>query len=161
LRPGARKGGARRHVLHAPALRSADARTDRRDAARDRDAAHLPALAGRLRRRPQDAGREGAGRRPGEALKPGDRRSATWEMHSARGGRGVARAAGRAIRRVCPRCGRTPLFRSFFSMHEACAVCGLRFERAQGYWVGAIYVNSAVTVTIAVGGYFVLWWLGQ
>ena len=46
-------------------------------------------------------------------------------------------------------------------MVRACAVCGLRFERAQGYWVGAIYVNYAVTVIIAVGGYFLLWWLGN
>ena len=40
-------------------------------------------------------------------------------------------------------------------------MCGLRFERAQGYWVGAIYVNYAVTVLIAVGGYFVLWRLAD
>lgn len=42
-------------------------------------------------------------------------------------------------------------------MRDSCALCGLRFERAQGYWVGAIYVNYAVTVTIAIGGYFLLW----
>jgi uncharacterized protein (DUF983 family) len=42
-------------------------------------------------------------------------------------------------------------------MAEACALCGLRFERAQGYWVGAIYVNYAVTTVIAVGGYLLLW----
>ena len=77
-------------------------------------------------------------------------------MESARGGRGMARAAGRAVRLSCPRCGRAPLFRTFFSMHEACAVCGLRFERAQGYWVGAIYVNYGVTVSIAVTGFFLL-----
>ena len=38
-----------------------------------------------------------------------------------------------------------------------CAVCGLRFERAQGYWVGAIYMNYGVTAVIAVGGFFLLW----
>ena len=42
-------------------------------------------------------------------------------------------------------------------MRSECALCGLRFERAQGYWVGAIYVNYAVTATLALGGYFVLW----
>jgi uncharacterized protein (DUF983 family) len=41
-------------------------------------------------------------------------------------------------------------------MNQVCAVCDLRFERAQGYWVGAIYVNYGVTVLIAVGGFFVL-----
>lgn len=29
--------------------------------------------------------------------------------------------------------------------------------RAQGYWVGAIYVNYAVTVAIAVAGHLMLW----
>ena len=42
-------------------------------------------------------------------------------------------------------------------MRPACALCGLVFERAQGYWVGAIYLNYAATATIALGGYFVLW----
>jgi hypothetical protein len=45
-------------------------------------------------------------------------------------------------------------------MHARCATCGLVFERAQGYWVGAIYVNYAATVLIAVAGGFGLWRLG-
>jgi len=44
-------------------------------------------------------------------------------------------------------------------MADACALCGLRFERAQGYFVGAIYVNYAVTSLIAIGGFFLLWGL--
>ena len=71
-------------------------------------------------------------------------------------GRGLARAV--VLR--CPRCGRAPLFRSWFVMNTVCAVCDLKFERAQGYWVGAIYVNYAVTTVIAVTGYFAAWrWL--
>jgi len=31
-------------------------------------------------------------------------------------------------------------------------VCGLRFERAQGYFVGAIYINYAMTVALAIVG---------
>jgi uncharacterized protein (DUF983 family) len=69
----------------------------------------------------------------------------------------VTRALGRAIRLRCPRCGATPLFRGWFRMAESCALCGLRFERAQGYFVGAIYINYAVTTLIAVGGFFLLW----
>jgi uncharacterized protein (DUF983 family) len=42
-------------------------------------------------------------------------------------------------------------------MNEVCAACGLRFERAQGYWVGAIYVNYVVTVALVMGGYLLLW----
>ena len=29
--------------------------------------------------------------------------------------------------------------------------CGLRYEREQGFFVGAIYINYAVTVAVAVG----------
>jgi uncharacterized protein (DUF983 family) len=73
----------------------------------------------------------------------------------------LTRSLGRAIRLRCPRCGATPLFRGWFRMAETCALCGLKFERAQGYFVGAIYVNYAVTTLIAVGGFFLLWgWLG-
>ena len=42
-------------------------------------------------------------------------------------------------------------------MAPACSVCGFTFERAQGYFVGAIYVNYAVTTVIVIGGYFLLW----
>ena len=66
-------------------------------------------------------------------------------------------AVGRGLRLRCPRCGRAPLFRGAFTMNDACAVCALRFERAQGYWVGAIYVNYAVTVALVMGGYLLLW----
>jgi len=66
----------------------------------------------------------------------------------------------RALRLRCPRCGETPLFRGWFTMEPACRLCGLQFERAQGYFVGAIYINYAVSAVIAVGGYFLLWhWL--
>jgi uncharacterized protein (DUF983 family) len=71
--------------------------------------------------------------------------------------RRVVVGIGRALRLRCPRCGRAPLFRGLFRMNQVCAVCDLRFERAQGYWVGAIYVNYALTVLIAVAGYFLLW----
>jgi uncharacterized protein (DUF983 family) len=43
------------------------------------------------------------------------------------------------------------------TMNTVCAVCDLRFERAQGYWIGAIYVNYGATTTIAVAGFFMLW----
>ncbi len=69
----------------------------------------------------------------------------------------AARVFGRAIRLRCPRCGETPLFTGWFTMRPVCALCGLRFERAQGYFVGAIYVNYGVTATIVMVGYLVLW----
>jgi uncharacterized protein (DUF983 family) len=73
----------------------------------------------------------------------------------------AARATRRALALRCPRCGGTTLFDGWFAMRTACALCGLRFERAPGYFVGAIYVNYAVTAIAAIGGYFVLWWLAD
>jgi uncharacterized protein (DUF983 family) len=83
----------------------------------------------------------------------------------------LARALGRAARLRCPRCGETPLFprrgargtplarriAGWFTMVPSCALCGLVFERAQGYFVGAIYLNYAATVGLVMGGYLTLW----
>jgi hypothetical protein len=41
-------------------------------------------------------------------------------------------------------------------MYSECPRCQLRYEREQGFFVGAIYLNYAATVLIAVPGYFVL-----
>ncbi len=42
-------------------------------------------------------------------------------------------------------------------MARECALCGLRFERAQGYFVGAIYINYSATVVIMLAGSLLLW----
>jgi uncharacterized protein (DUF983 family) len=64
---------------------------------------------------------------------------------------------GRGLRRVCPRCGRAPLFRGWFAMDERCAVCGRRFNRAPGYLLGSIYINYGVTALLVVVTYFSLY----
>jgi len=63
----------------------------------------------------------------------------------------VLRILGRGLRLRCPRCGRAALYAGWFTMHSRCGVCGLSYEREQGYFVGAIYLNYAVTVGVAVG----------
>lgn len=63
---------------------------------------------------------------------------------------------GRALRLRCPRCGVGRLYAKPFRMFDTCRHCGLRFEREQGYFVGAIYINYAATVGIAVPGFFIL-----
>ena len=66
----------------------------------------------------------------------------------------------RALRRHCPRCGATA-FDSYFHMKEICQQCGLQFEREDGYWSGALIVNTAVTfasfLVVFVGGTLILW----
>ena len=39
-------------------------------------------------------------------------------------------------------------------MYPDCVNCHLRFEREQGYFVGAIYINYAVTAVIMIAGFF-------
>ncbi len=41
-------------------------------------------------------------------------------------------------------------------MNRQCPLCRLVFEREQGFFVGAIYVNYAATVLIAMPGFFLL-----
>ncbi len=52
---------------------------------------------------------------------------------------------GRALRLRCPRCGRGALFRGWFAMPVGCSECGLKYERAPGYFLGSTYINYALT----------------
>jgi hypothetical protein len=46
-------------------------------------------------------------------------------------------------------------------MREHCDRCGLRFEREEGYWVGALIINTAVAfgtfIALFVGGIAITW----
>jgi ABC-type glutathione transport system ATPase component len=44
-------------------------------------------------------------------------------------------------------------------MHPTCLTCGLKFEREQGYFLGAIYINYAATVGCMLVGFFLLEYL--
>jgi uncharacterized protein (DUF983 family) len=70
--------------------------------------------------------------------------------------RNIGRILTRGVRLRCPRCGEGLLFAGFFSMHTQCSYCALTFEREQGYFVGAIYVNYAATTLIAIAGFLAL-----
>lgn len=53
----------------------------------------------------------------------------------------------RALRLRCPQCGIGRVMRSWFALREACAACGLRFERdeQEEYWLGAYTLNFIAT----------------
>ena len=70
--------------------------------------------------------------------------------------REIGRILSRGVRLRCPRCGEGPLFAGLFSMHPQCPHCALTFEREQGYFVGAIYINYAATTLIAIAGFLML-----
>jgi uncharacterized protein (DUF983 family) len=38
------------------------------------------------------------------------------------------------------------MFRRWVVMNEICSSCGLRFEREEGYWLGAVAINTVVTI---------------
>ncbi len=65
----------------------------------------------------------------------------------------------RAWRLQCPRCGTRSLYRRGLAMHEHCRYCNLKFEREQGYFLGAMYLNYGFTVMLVLVGYFLLEWL--
>ncbi|HYH28256.1 MAG TPA: DUF983 domain-containing protein [Actinomycetota bacterium] len=71
------------------------------------------------------------------------------------------RALARGSLKRCPRCGQNRLFRGFFRLVESCPRCGLRFEREEGMWVGAMIINTTVTslafVAVLVGGLLLTW----
>ncbi len=58
--------------------------------------------------------------------------------------RSLARAIARGLGRRCPQCGHKGIFRSWGTLHPACPNCHYRFEREDGYWVGALTINLAV-----------------
>ncbi len=66
---------------------------------------------------------------------------------------------GRGLVRRCPNCGQGHLFRQWLKMNDRCPQCGLYFEREEGYWTGAVAINTVFTelVFIAVTATFVIW----
>lgn len=60
------------------------------------------------------------------------------------------------MRLRCPRCGVGGLYAKPFKMFEQCPHCALKYEREQGYFIGAMYINYGATVGIAVPGFFLL-----
>lgn len=64
---------------------------------------------------------------------------------------------GGVLRTACPRCQRGPVYRRGLTMFERCPVCDLKFEREQGYFVGALYVSYAMGIPVVLA-LLVLFW---
>ena len=56
----------------------------------------------------------------------------------------------RGATKRCPRCGSGNLFKSWFRIRERCPRCGLRLEREEGGFLGAITINYIVTAGVWV-----------
>ena len=71
---------------------------------------------------------------------------------------------GAVLRSVCPRCRqgaifKGPLLRTGLAVHDRCPVCGLQFDREQGYFLGAMIVSYFLSIPILLLLMAVCWWL--
>jgi uncharacterized protein (DUF983 family) len=62
---------------------------------------------------------------------------------------------------LCPRCRLGKIFRAsifrFPKMYERCLSCNLRFEREEGYFLGAMYISYGLSL-LSIGLLSVLFW---
>ncbi|GIU98521.1 MAG: hypothetical protein KatS3mg014_0137 [Actinomycetota bacterium] len=61
---------------------------------------------------------------------------------------GALRVLGRGLLRRCPRCGSGDLFVSWLEIREGCPRCGLRLEREEGGFLGAMTINYTATALV-------------
>lgn len=56
----------------------------------------------------------------------------------------------RGITNCCPNCGGHTLFTrgKFFAINRTCEACGLKFERDEGAFLGAVALNYGITCTL-------------
>lgn len=71
------------------------------------------------------------------------------------------RLVARGLMRRCARCGEGDQFSRWFIMRAECRRCGLVFEREDGYWLGAMTLNFAITealfLVVLVGTMVATW----
>jgi len=57
----------------------------------------------------------------------------------------------RAIKRRCPECGATGIFKSWFTLRSNCPRCGYEFARETGYFLGSYPLNLIAAEIVPVG----------
>lgn len=58
----------------------------------------------------------------------------------------------RGLTHACPRCGCRKTHTKYFSIKPSCPTCGLKFEKEQGYWTGALAINFLLTGAFVITG---------
>src|SRR5262245_28665270 len=60
------------------------------------------------------------------------------------------------LRQRCPRCLEGRLFRDWRTMNDPCPVCGLIFQREEGYFLGAMYASFVLSAALVVPAYLLI-----
>ncbi len=68
----------------------------------------------------------------------------------------------RGLANRCPNCGGRTLFKAgtLFELDRACRDCGLKLEKDEGFFLGAMAINYGVTCIGLLTPVAVLWYLG-
>ena len=77
-------------------------------------------------------------------------RTETWDLPRETWNRFQA-TMRRALTRRCPYCGGSGVFDGYFALRERCPRCGVRFEREEGYFLGAYALNLIVAEFLGLG----------
>ncbi len=83
---------------------------------------------------------------PGPGPEPAAGESAPWS----------AEHLSALIGQRCPRCHKGAMFRSGLAMNDPGPVCGLVFQREEGYFLGAMYVSYLLSSVLLTAFYFTL-----
>lgn len=73
-----------------------------------------------------------------------------------------AKTMFRAIRGICPNCGEGGFFTGIWGVKPTCEVCGVRYERDTGAWLGALviaYTAGILAVLLVAGVTIAIWGL--
>lgn len=76
---------------------------------------------------------------------------APWPNLPTEAGRRFRVLLSRMLRRRCPYCGGGNIFSNYWSLKPICPTCEVRYEREEGYFLGAYAVNLVVSESIALG----------
>lgn len=68
----------------------------------------------------------------------------------------------RGLANRCPNCGGRTLFKAgtLFELNEACPACGLKYEKDEGFYLGAMSLNYGLTLVGALTPVALLWYYG-
>lgn len=73
-----------------------------------------------------------------------------------------ARIITRGLTHCCPNCGGRTLFKpgALLELNKACPSCGLKFEKDEGFFLGAMSLNYGVTCVVFLAPIAWLWYRG-